>query len=571
VSTLPMRDLVAALALTAFAPLVEAAVFPTNPNVEFQTSGCQRGPTVGDWYTASATASGTRYGEFFLEVTGGMTPATVVIVDAESAGALDEVLNADDPTRFELRSGDGATLLAGETVPAGSPDGTEVTFPALAEGLYRIRSYTGSDEAPDLATGSYCDQAAGDNDDDNGFRIQVNGASAQDGLLGFLQTTYQQSSGAGLDYQMYFLVGPDTTDTTLRLRNFDLDNGAGGAVYNRAPDASGTAVSGSVSANGSWNGGGSLDSGQDEVTANDDLASGAVEAGIWGYRIESWTSGNQTIFEANDGGSRLALTDTLPTRAGFFTLTATGTLGTAVGVPVDHPFTVTNQFFSNDVINFALSGTAAGYTPVLMSDPNCDGSAADGVALVDNDGDGAVDSGLLTIFGTAGASKCYALRMTAAPAASGPDTTTISAVSFMDARVGAANTVRTITKTTTLTPSPVTIASSVVVISDPLHGTTSPSKIPGAVLEYTVTVTNPGGGVVSDSLVIGDLVPTGTTYVAGSLKVAGVGEDDDAAGGDESDPNGGDVGVTTAGTVTGTLPTLASGASTTLVFRVTIN
>ncbi|MCT7397457.1 hypothetical protein N2Q23_25070, partial [Escherichia coli] len=79
---------------------------------------------------------------------------------------------------------------------------------------------TGQDEI----SGSACGTTAFNiNDDDNSFRIQVNGGSAIDGLLGFLQTTYPQDSGANADYQMYFMVGPAAANATLALRNFDLD------------------------------------------------------------------------------------------------------------------------------------------------------------------------------------------------------------------------------------------------------------------------------------------------------------------------------------------------------------
>ena len=120
-----------------------AANFPGTANVDFQTSACQRAPTIGDWYTTATSASTTRYHELFVEVTPAMAPATVVILDAEStagAGPLDEVANASDPTRFELRNGDGSILLNGVTVPAGSANGTNVTFSAIAAGRHTRRS-----------------------------------------------------------------------------------------------------------------------------------------------------------------------------------------------------------------------------------------------------------------------------------------------------------------------------------------------------------------------------------------------------------------------------------------------
>lgn len=440
-------------------PPARAATFPFTANVDYQTSGCQRAAGIGDWYTTASSASTLRYHDFFVEVTPTMAPATVVILDAESTAGLgpnDEVFNASDPTRFELRSSDGVTLLAGTTVPAGSANGTNVTFSGVAAGSYRIRSYTGSDQVPGLATGAYCDQALGDNDDDSAFRIQVNGAAVIDGFVGTLQASIQQQSGLPLLYQSYFLVGPSATDSTLALRNFDLDSG-GVVNYNRPPNGAGASVGGTASPGGVWNGGGSLDTGQDNVAA-DDAFPGGADAGTWGFRITGWTNTNQTIFEANDATNRIAVTDLLPTRAGNFTLTPATTRSTNISAAVDHPFTVTNDYFTNDIVNFTTIGTAANWTVQLFLDSNNDGSGD--TLLTDIDGNGQVDTGILT----PGQTRSFVLRATPNAGAFGPDVTTISAVSFMDTRVGVANTTRILAKTTYIRPtiakafSPSTIA-----------------------------------------------------------------------------------------------------------------
>ncbi len=54
-------------------------------------------------------------------------------------------------------------------------------------------------------------------------------------------------------------------------------------------------------------------------------------------------------------------------------------------------------------------------------------------------------------------------------------------------------------------------------VSDPINGTTSPKNIPGAVVAYTVGVTNQGpGSVDADSLVITDPVPANTSLFVDS-------------------------------------------------------
>jgi len=55
-----------------------------------------------------------------------------------------------------------------------------------------------------------------------------------------------------------------------------------------------------------------------------------------------------------------------------------------------------------------------------------------------------------------------------------------------------------------------------VVIEDPINGTDTPKAIPGAIVEYTITVKN-SGSVNAEDVVITDTIPTSTTYVANSV------------------------------------------------------
>jgi uncharacterized repeat protein (TIGR01451 family) len=116
------------------------------------------------------------------------------------------------------------------------------------------------------------------------------------------------------------------------------------------------------------------------------------------------------------------------------------------------------------------------------------------------------------------------------------------------------------------------------VISDPINLLVNPRAIPGAVLEYCLTVSNAGPGIATN-VSITDQVPTGTTYIPNSLAVGGVGaggqcvlngttEDDDTTGSDESDLYGGSFNGTA---VRGDIPTLLVNTSLTAAFRVTVN
>lgn len=120
-----------------------------------------------------------------------------------------------------------------------------------------------------------------------------------------------------------------------------------------------------------------------------------------------------------------------------------------------------------------------------------------------------------------------------------------------------------------------TVVKSSSVISDPLvgvrnPGVAEPKRIPGAVIEYTITVSNSAGTVDAVEVIVSDPMPANTTYVTGSLVAGGTAEDDDNAGADETDPNGGDYNQTVAGQVTLRIGTITAGSAATGVFRVTI-
>ncbi|MBK6598990.1 MAG: DUF11 domain-containing protein [Proteobacteria bacterium] len=129
-----------------------------------------------------------------------------------------------------------------------------------------------------------------------------------------------------------------------------------------------------------------------------------------------------------------------------------------------------------------------------------------------------------------------------------------------------------------------TVAKARTVISDPFNGTTNPKSIPGAVLEYAVTVSN-AGGTAATGVVITDPVPANTTfanatYNAGASNVQlQVGANPATfclaeAGGTDSNADG--CVLTGANVLTVGAPALASvatgaGNAVTMRFRVSIN
>lgn len=111
------------------------------------------------------------------------------------------------------------------------------------------------------------------------------------------------------------------------------------------------------------------------------------------------------------------------------------------------------------------------------------------------------------------------------------------------------------------------------VISDPINNTggpgVSPKAIPGAVVEYTITVKNTGS-VSAENVIIKDAIPTDTTFVSGSIQW-----NENGGGANTLTDNGsddaGDYNVTEAGKVTVNIGTLENGHTDIVKFRVTID
>jgi uncharacterized repeat protein (TIGR01451 family) len=97
-----------------------------------------------------------------------------------------------------------------------------------------------------------------------------------------------------------------------------------------------------------------------------------------------------------------------------------------------------------------------------------------------------------------------------------------------------------------------------VVINDEFGGH---DAIPGATATYSIVAIVSGTGSVSN-LVVSDPIPSGTTYAAGSLKLNG---------GALTDQTGDDAGQASGSGVSVNLGTMASGASRTVAFTVTLD
>jgi uncharacterized repeat protein (TIGR01451 family) len=107
------------------------------------------------------------------------------------------------------------------------------------------------------------------------------------------------------------------------------------------------------------------------------------------------------------------------------------------------------------------------------------------------------------------------------------------------------------------------------VIDDPLNGTTNPKAIPGATVGYCIIISNAAGAAAATNVSITDPLPTQTTFVAGSNLLGGT-----TVAGPPASCTGGAVSTSSfaAGTVSsGTIPSIAAGATQVLWFRATVN
>ena len=113
-----------------------------------------------------------------------------------------------------------------------------------------------------------------------------------------------------------------------------------------------------------------------------------------------------------------------------------------------------------------------------------------------------------------------------------------------------------------------TVTKTSVLISDPVNGTTNPKAIPGAVLEYCISVANAAGSATATSLALSDPLPTTVTYSSAyGIFLNGT------VTGSTCNTDGTAGGAYTAGTTTvsGTLNNLTAGSTETLRFRAAIN
>ncbi|MBN8500035.1 MAG: hypothetical protein J0M19_02650 [Sphingomonadales bacterium] len=263
-------------------------------------------------------------------------------------------------------------------------------------------------------------------------------------------------------------------------------------------------------------------------------------------------------------------------------------------------FTVTNT--SNATLDFALTavqptgGTAAhggtdsfnGTNVRIFVDTNTNGVfdsgtdtqvtyldelAADGsrTVFVVSDiplglANGAVAGVTLTATGREGgtaSSQGAALTQTTTANTAGMDTVFADTAGATDAARDAAFSARDDYTVFTAT---LTVLKTSTIISDPLNGTTNPKMIPGATIEYCISVSNAAGGADATNVAVSDPLPGQITYDAGyGIKLNGT----VVSGNCQTDGTAG--GTFSSNTVNGTIASLPAGSTKTVLFRATIN
>ncbi len=122
------------------------------------------------------------------------------------------------------------------------------------------------------------------------------------------------------------------------------------------------------------------------------------------------------------------------------------------------------------------------------------------------------------------------------------------------------------TNTYTISTATLAVVKSAAVISDPVNGATNPKAIPGAIVRYTITVTN-SGPVAATAVTLTDNIPTNTSYVASSMTL-NAGALTDGADVDGGATTGSPV-VTSISVDAGTVA--ASGGTATVTFDVEVD
>jgi uncharacterized repeat protein (TIGR01451 family) len=194
----------------------------------------------------------------------------------------------------------------------------------------------------------------------------------------------------------------------------------------------------------------------------------------------------------------------------------------ARGATVYAAHSLTNDGNGDDV--FDLTSVVSGdHNPAVSYYLDADGSGTltpGDTLLVDTDGDSTPDTGTLTAGATLDLLIEYQIEDNGPGDPTGIASVVTTATSSARTLVSAA-----VTDTVTVLIVPdLLVMKSLLTTSDPINGTTDPKAIPGAVVLYTVVVTNGGDGAVDlDTVSVTDPLPLLVDLFVGDLAAPGSG------------------------------------------------
>lgn len=283
------------------------------------------------------------------------------------------------------------------------------------------------------------------------------------------------------------------------------------------------------------------------------LAVGAQEARAVGTPAGTVISSQATVnYEDTNSNPLSALSNVVTTTVSQVGGVTIAPNNSSSGAPSDvlyYAHTVTNAGNGTDTIDLTAS-SSQGWTIAFYLDVNGNGTYESGTdtPLADTDADLVPDTGALG--NDAFVRILVAVTVPAGASDATVDVTTVTATSSFDTGLSA-----NATDTTTVASPALTVVKSVAPVG---------AQPPGTQLTYTVVVTNGGSGNAVN-VVLTDPIPTNTTYVGSSI------QQDAASRTDGADADNADFNVTNAGQITVNIGSLASSASTTIEFQVTID
>jgi uncharacterized repeat protein (TIGR01451 family) len=236
--------------------------------------------------------------------------------------------------------------------------------------------------------------------------------------------------------------------------------------------------------------------------------------------IVTEVSGNPTSTGTAPGATNLVTTFTVTNQGN----TAQGYLLTATNRPTGtaSPFasgTADNQDVNNLRV-FVESGTTAGYDPtdVATNIANLAPDATVTVYVLADIPSTAVNNQFANV--QLAAQAATANTTTAAVQTAGVDNPNAVDIVFADSGAVARDGIAEAQDQYQIQSASLTVTKTSSVFSDPFNNTTNPKAIPGAIVQYTITVAN-SGSTSATGVTVSDPIPTNTDYVANTITVNG--------------------------------------------------